>query len=283
MSIARVAVKIPKNHRCTLCGGLPITVYTKSRMGEVFLDELCVAHVMGTAYDGGPEREVSYDQDWQTCEKRRVLAVRIASATPPKSPDLAEAIRNSHAANTHARARASTRITDGGTKLGYIIAWRAWRWEQGRLTGIGIEVEWAEKKADEATCHNHDELDHRPTTLVPVWGCTCGYYACHPKTFLAYLREAQLCLRVGERIIIGTVALWGRVVTHQEGYRAQYAYPIQCFAELRQGNVRPLAWQTARALKHRYGVLIGTPDEVVSRIGNSETGGGSAIRLEREG
>jgi hypothetical protein len=53
----------------------------------------------------------------------------------------------------------------------------------------------------------------------PAEGCTCGVYAARNKEHLqwiGYLADAD---------IYGEVALWGEVVPHELGYRAQYAYP----------------------------------------------------------
>ena len=50
--------------------------------------------------------------------------------------------------------------------------------------------------------------DHEP----PHWECSCGLYAAKKPT------DA-----IGN--IIGTVAMWGRYVEHERGWRAEYAYP----------------------------------------------------------
>jgi len=193
------------------------------------------------------------------------LATRITFAPTPKPPSLTETLRIANLTNwsclTHPRPRASACIVEGGTQLGHIVAWRLWRWDRGHLRGIGVREVWPEREAREAECLSEGKPRHRPKTLVPVWGCHCGFYALRAEPFTRFLWDVMHADSSGARLILGTVALWGRIVTHQDGYRAQYACPLQCFAEMRGGVFKPLAWLTADALKRRYGVMIGSPEE----------------------
>jgi hypothetical protein len=65
----------------------------------------------------------------------------------------------------------------------------------------------------EAAHHAHD---------APQVNCTCGVYAARS---LEYLRSAGY----GEYGICGEVYLWGKVVEHERGWRAQLAYPRNLF------------------------------------------------------
>jgi hypothetical protein len=51
---------------------------------------------------------------------------------------------------------------------------------------------------------------------VPGLHCTCGVHA---------TRERDLLRRARDPGAIGTVALWGRIVEHELGYRAGLGYP----------------------------------------------------------
>ena len=58
---------------------------------------------------------------------------------------------------------------------------------------------------------------------APAFDCTCGIYATRE------LRDPGSAWRSGPRYanhVIGAVALWGRVVEHESGYRAQHARPV---------------------------------------------------------
>jgi hypothetical protein len=58
---------------------------------------------------------------------------------------------------------------------------------------------------------------------APAERCNCGLYA-NPD--LDALRQHGLCL-APEAIVIGQVALWGRVVDDEPSYRAEFAYPAR--------------------------------------------------------
>jgi hypothetical protein len=58
---------------------------------------------------------------------------------------------------------------------------------------------------------------------APALNCSCGIYATRT------LRDPGSAWRSGPqyaRHVIGAVALWGRVVEHESGYRAQHARPV---------------------------------------------------------
>ena len=58
---------------------------------------------------------------------------------------------------------------------------------------------------------------------MPSEECDCGFWA------TKHLRAA-VCPRVGDiyrrGIVMGKVALWGDIIEHEEGFRAQFAYPL---------------------------------------------------------
>ena len=61
---------------------------------------------------------------------------------------------------------------------------------------------------------------------VPCHGCSCGVYALKGEEQLL-LHPISAGNVLGPVRISGTVALWGKVIEHEHGYRAQYAYPYQ--------------------------------------------------------
>jgi hypothetical protein len=57
---------------------------------------------------------------------------------------------------------------------------------------------------------------------IPAWDCLCGFYAYKTEAAMAASEFAM----VGDGdTVCGRVALWGRVIDHQSGYRAERAYP----------------------------------------------------------
>ncbi len=58
---------------------------------------------------------------------------------------------------------------------------------------------------------------------APDEGCGCGIYGSET---LDALRAHPLCLAPGA-LVVGRVALWGKVVADAHGYRGEYAYPLE--------------------------------------------------------
>jgi hypothetical protein len=87
-------------------------------------------------------------------------------------------------------------------------------------------------------------VKHWPVGLTvrhraPGKTCTCGIYAHKdPDRAIEYASEAG-------RSAWGAVALWGTVVEHHDGYRAEYAYPVRLWSDSPH----------AAALASRYGVI----------------------------
>lgn len=148
-----------------------------------------------------------------------------------------------------------------------IHAWRAWTLagtrdgRQVRLRPIaGSTKPWPPMQPARAHCslprfHAAPNLD-----------CTCGLHATHEPDLLRKTRGPS---------VLGTVALWGRVVEHEHGYRAELGYPQRlklichlCFwqwglsgsepetvARLALGRMVPLCAEHV-ALSERYGFKL---------------------------
>ena len=95
-----------------------------------------------------------------------------------------------------------------------IIGWRVWRWYAGGLRSLNGKP-WSPGQPLAAKCGGGNAHDaHEP----PQADCTCGVYAAKS---LDHLRKIGLD-RYG---VLGEVNLWGTVVVHELGWRAQFAYP----------------------------------------------------------
>jgi hypothetical protein len=98
-----------------------------------------------------------------------------------------------------------------------IIGWRTWTLAGSRAGGAvrllpiaGTEKPWPPMASVRAECargRGHD---------VPGPACTCGIHATHTTDPLRRTRDPA---------VLGTVALWGRVLEHELGYRAELGYP----------------------------------------------------------
>lgn len=84
----------------------------------------------------------------------------------------------------------------------------------------------------------------------------CGHYALKSIDMLSSIVQDIICYSHAkrERLIIGQVNLWGTIVEHTKGYRAQFAYPKMFFGSIGLG-------ETASAVAENYGVpLVEEPE-----------------------
>jgi hypothetical protein len=106
---------------------------------------------------------------------------------------------------------------------GEIIGWRAWRvkpsWfssatqrDSVRLLSCTLDVEWKPGVPFQA---------ERKPTDYDASGFSPGVHAW--KSFKQALSYSDPTAACGESRIIGEVELWGEVVEHEDGYRAEFA------------------------------------------------------------
>jgi hypothetical protein len=79
-----------------------------------------------------------------------------------------------------------------------------------------------------------------PAHPVPTWGCHCGIYGLTHVEGDELENLPQTSPRGPDRgiAVLGAVLLWGRVIQHEQGYRAEYARPVKLLANPSQFNAR---------------------------------------------
>jgi hypothetical protein len=104
-----------------------------------------------------------------------------------------------------------------GSSIEPIVAWRAWS-----LTGhrdgselllrpvAGRSRPWRPLQVAEAACK------HARMHAAPNVDCTCGLYGTH---------DVEILRRTRAPAVLGRVALWGKVIEHELGFRAAFGYP----------------------------------------------------------
>lgn len=110
-----------------------------------------------------------------------------------------------------------------------VLGWRLWRLRRNdagelRIAPTTPRQDWEPGVALKATCtgsHTRLYMVFNPELEAahrsPVPGCTCGVHA---------LKDVARLLRSWARAaVVGRIAMWGRVLEHTRGYRAQFAYP----------------------------------------------------------
>jgi hypothetical protein len=101
-----------------------------------------------------------------------------------------------------------------------VVGYRVWSWDAIGLRSMNGEL-WMPGQPLSAACRT---LAGRAEDGLAVHGapqtdCTCGVYAAKSLDCLRTLGY----MRYGS--IYGELYLWGTVVEHEQGWRAQYAYP----------------------------------------------------------
>jgi len=109
-----------------------------------------------------------------------------------------------------------------------VVGCRVWQWDATGLRSLNGE-KWFAHQPLSAVCRADacgsiaglSKATHNPAEL-PYFSCTCGVYAA--KT-IQHLRQCGY-RKFG---VHGEVYLWGKVVEHERGWRAQFAYPKTLF------------------------------------------------------
>jgi hypothetical protein len=88
--------------------------------------------------------------------------------------------------------------------------------EDYALRSLTRSVHWPPLKRYEAECRLRAKHGD-----VPAAGCHCGIYAARDLETLGRLATPNL----RAPLVVGKVALWGRIIPAELGYRAQFGYP----------------------------------------------------------
>jgi hypothetical protein len=141
-----------------------------------------------------------------------------------------------------------------------IVGHRVWQWDAKGLKSLNGK-RWPPRQPLAARCGAGNAHDfHEP----PQTDCTCGVYA-------AKSREHLRQLGYEGRGIRGEVHLWGTVVEHELGWRAQFAYPKALFLS------PDLIPSDTKEMESRLEVLAAYDTDVFI------VGGGQSIPLCRKG
>jgi hypothetical protein len=119
-----------------------------------------------------------------------------------------------------------------------IVGLRAWHFGPGEpvLSSLGHGRRWPAREPLAAVCYvlpspmRSDFADFEPHP-APRRDCSCGIYALkeaeHVDELLRGGRSRWSWAMPVRREVTGEVALWGTVVEHEAGYRAELAYPLR--------------------------------------------------------
>jgi hypothetical protein len=137
-----------------------------------------------------------------------------------------------------------------------VSGWRTWLIDasgaEARLRSVVRAAPWPVGEPTVAECPGVT-FAHRP----PGPTCRCGIHAARAVEEAAF--HAELPSRARQPLAIGLVALWGRVVEGEAGWRAEAAYPQSLHLPLRRPDDRELLEAIAWDLT-AYGVPVALLD-----------------------
>jgi len=124
-----------------------------------------------------------------------------------------------------------------------------WRLASNRSSGSNSPAIWPPFEPTVASCLHPHLRQPKGHGLAPAEGCSCGIYG------------RRACSMTGLRWghIVGAVSLWGKVIGHQSGYRAEYAYPHTLLAAscCLCGKLRPFGRMQFFAIPDLFGAVGG--------------------------
>lgn len=153
-------------------------------------------------------------------------------------------------------------------------AYRAWNWTTEGVTSLNGE-RWTPKQPFEAKCPQHEDLRSMQAACstpeakkfwcgkrhdVPDPNCTCGMYA-------GINMQHMIDIGYIQRGIHGEVSLWGRLMRHTLGWRAQFAYPKFFVVPANMIPVRAEEALKRLAALAEFGVDIYLQPEREARVG----------------
>ena len=157
--------------------------------------------------------------------------------------------------------------------VGPLQAYRCWyvNWQGGQpvLRSLYFSTIWPPDAPLRASCETvtsslaawvrglFSSAPKAPKHPAPSWGCQCGVYG------LAHIEGDELTktpqVRGGDPsrgvAALGVVLLWGRVIQHEHGYRAEYARPLKLLTVAPQFRARHVA-ELLDAVAQRYSIQL---------------------------
>ncbi len=130
-----------------------------------------------------------------------------------------------------------------------LIGWRCWHvlLHEGLLRPIFKRgLVWKPRQPHEAVCPDHPHE-------VPADHCKCGVWTvCHPLLLDEIgwqVVPPQGISKLPGVLVVGEVSLWGKIIQHERGWRAGYAYPRHLYVFTDDAML-------AETLRERYGVPV---------------------------
>jgi hypothetical protein len=154
---------------------------------------------------------------------------------------------------------APTLNTGGGEQDGYVEGWRVWTVARElppygatpKMRSASYNYWWTPRVKSRAECDSCDELDPETGQLsgLPGETCTCGFYSAKTLEHLRSMGYIKHSTREDTVGVVGRLANWGKVIEGSQGWRAEFAYPVELYVPFDAMRLGP-------ALKKAYGVPV---------------------------
>jgi hypothetical protein len=134
--------------------------------------------------------------------------------------------------------------------VGEILGWRAWRVDvlsldgkDVRLRSVTTRTRWPIDDWLYASCG----IRPHKAEKVPSKTCSCGIYAAKDRPHLTGMHYHVYS--IDDTVVIGQVALAGKVIPGTQGWRAAKARPVKILVPYTR-------WRLAAGIKNSYGVEV---------------------------
>ena len=159
--------------------------------------------------------------------------------------------------------------------IGPLRAYRCWqlKWQEDQpvMRSVFHPTIWPADAPFQATCQKgvgspaawirslFSQKARDPAHPAPSWGCQCGVYGFASLTGDELEQAPRTPERDADRSVmaLGAVLLWGRVIQHTYGYRAEYARPLKLMRVPTQLHL-PSVGDLLDAVAERYGIELVT-------------------------
>jgi hypothetical protein len=139
---------------------------------------------------------------------------------------------------------------DAPDVFGVVEGWRTWKVTEPSF-GVAPKLYsvtdsryfWVPRQRAEAACD-------RFCGETPGQLCSCGFYSARTLEHLLTMRYHFYTGRGGSWGVVGRVANWGGVVPGDQGWRAQYSYPVVLYVPFEAAR------KLGPALSETYGVPV---------------------------
>ena len=120
-------------------------------------------------------------------------------------------------------------MTDPLLLITPIESCRGWRLtDDDHLRSLSLSIRWPPGSPLVAECYATSDKCHKTPTFDSDWSrhqyhVPCGIYG------MKDFADPIPGFWGADDIIAGKVSQWGRIIEHEAGYRAEYAYPLELF------------------------------------------------------